>query len=591
MKKAVKIFLSIFVCLLSVIILSSCSDSRDNTVDTTNETLSTEESYSTSGKINDTVEWRYDESTSTFCFFGTGKVTFGHINKDMRHWVRIAENVRFEEGITDAEDYVFSYLDECKSVYIPASYIGTVPKTERIEKFIAAENNPVYSSDENGVLFNQDKTEIICFPACSPIEVYEISEGVTTIRIGAFDKSVNLKNVVIPNSISGISRGAFQESSVYLNPENWEDGLFYAGDCLVEADWETNVEHIVVREGTRRIEAHAFVYCENIKSITVPDSVEIIGAQAFESCPSLENIYIGSGVKEIGDSPFVYDVEGLPCINLESIEVSDENENYTSVDGVLYNKEMTTLIQYPLGKKQQEYVIPDTVTTIGYGAFCHCDELTKLTVGKGITVIDYCLLFGCDNIETVILPETLTVIDSGAFKYSGIKYIDIPDSVTYLGCEAMTACDRLETVNIGKGVSFIHEVAIRGSSLKEIRVDPENEFFTSENGVLYNKDKTELLLYPANKSGDTYRIPSTVKTIKTAAIMSANNLREIYLGSNVERIEDANFYESVPDPERDFHYETNYVVYFDGTEERWNELFVNEYERENIDKSQIRFLQ
>ena len=98
-------------------------------------------------------------------------------------------------------------------------------------------------------------------------------------------------------------------------------------------------------------------------------------------------------------------------------------------------------------------------------------------------------------------------------------------------------------------------------------------------------------MYPDNKSGETYRIPSTVKTIKTAAIMRANNLREIYIGSNVEKIEDANFYESVPDPERDFHYETNYVVYFDGTEERWNELFVNEYERENIDKSKIRFLQ
>lgn len=433
MKKALNIFLPVCLCLLLAVFLPSCSDSQDNLIDTSKETLTAEETYATSGICNDTVEWRYDASTSTFCFFGTGKVTFGHIKKDMSHWISTAEKVRFEEGITDAEYSVFSYFVECKSVYIPASYIGTVPKTERVEKIIVADNNPAYSSDENGVLFNQDKTEIICFPACSPIEVYEIPEGVTTIGVGAFDKSVNLKNVVIPNSISGISRGAFQESSVYLNPENWEDGLFYVGDCLVEADWETNVEHIVVREGTRRIEAHAFVYCENIKSITIPDSVEIIGAQAFESCSSLENIYIGSGVREIGSAPFVFDVEGLPCINLESIEVSDENENYTSVDGVLYNKEMTTLIQYPIGRKQQEYVIPDTVTTIGYGAFCYCDELTKLTVGKGITVIDYCLLFGCDNIETVILPDTLTKIDSGAFKYSGIKYIDIPDSVTYLG--------------------------------------------------------------------------------------------------------------------------------------------------------------
>ncbi len=593
MEKALTIFQSICFCLLLVVFVSSCSNSQANLIDTTTEILVTDKTYKTSGTCNDTVKWRYDASTSTFYYFGTGKITNadGIIESEESYWAKIAENIRFEEGITDAEEHTFWIFDKIKSVYIPASYIGTVPKTEYIEKFIVADNNPKYSSDEYGVLFNQNKTEIIRFPKCSSIEFYEIPEGVLCIGGGAFDESENLKTVTIPESLEDISRTTFKESSVYTNPQNWEEDVFYVGDCLVEVDWETEAEHIIVKEGTRIIEAHAFALCDNVKSIAIPDSVEVIGAQAFESCPSLETVYIGSGVKEIGGAPFVFDVEGLPCSNLKSIEVSKDNKYYTSVDGVLFNKEMTELIQYPIGKKQKEYVIPDSVTKIGVGAFCYCNELTKLTIGKGITVIDNPLLFHCDNIETVILPETITRLDDGAFKYSGIKYIDIPDSVTYLGCEAMIACERLETVIIGKGVSFIHEWAIGGSSLKKINVDSENGNFKSEKGVLFNKDKTELLLYPDDKSGETYRIPASVKTIKIGAIMQAKNLQKIYIGSGVEKIEECNFYESVEDPELEYRNETNYEICYDGTEKQWNELFVSEYEREYIDKTKIIYLQ
>lgn len=594
MKKALIVFCILFICLSTVVYLSSCSHSQGDLVETSTEPPVTEETYKTSGSFNETINWKYDEQTSTFSFYGTGKLERKGsyvVDGDKQHWSHIAENIRLEDGITDISYFSFWIFENAESVYLPTSYEGVIPEIENIEKYIISEDNPKYCSDESGVIFNKKKTEIIRYPKGSPIDVYEIPEGVTRIRNGAFDESRNLKTVIIPKSIGGISSTTFKESSVYLNPENWEDDVFYVDDCLVEVDKETNVEHFIVKEGTRRIEAHAFGLCENIKSITIPDSVEVIGAQAFESCSSLEYIYIGSGVKEIGVAPFVFEVEGSPCINLKNIEVSKDNKKYKSVDGVLFNKEMTELIQYPIGKNQKEYVIPDSVTTSGYGAFCYCDELTKLTVGKGITVIDYCLLFGCDNIETVILPDTLTKLDSGAFKYSGIKYIDIPDSVTYLGCEAMTACKRLKTINIGKGVSIIDESAIWSSSLERINVDPENENFTSENGVLFNKDKTELILYPDNKSEETYRIPANVKTIKLGAIMHAKNLQKIYVGSGVEIIEECNFYESVEDPEVEFRNETKYEIYYGGTEKQWNELFVSEYEREHIDKTKIHFLE
>ncbi len=588
-----KKILFVCVCLSLILLFSSCSENEDIQSDTTTEDLVTEENYSTSGTFSDTIKWRYDESNSSFLIYGTGKFERrgGVIPQNESHWSGIAETIRIEEGITDSDKFAFWLFDNVKTVCLPSSYVGYIPDMKKIEKYIVAENNPKYSSDENGVLFNADQTEIIRYPKGSPVEIYEIPEGVISIRSGAFKESKNLKTVIIPQSLDNVPKAAFEESSVYSNPKNWEDDIFYVDTCLVEVNWKTEAEHIAVKEGTRIIEAHAFALCKNIKSITIPDSVEIIGAQAFESCSSLESVYIGSGVKKIGGAPFIFDVEGKPCSKLKNIEVSKDNKNYISVDGVLFNKGMTELIQYPIGKNQKEYIISDSVTKIGYGAFCFCDELIKLTVGKGITVIDDCLLFGCDNIETVILPETLTKLDGGAFKYSGIKYIDIPDSVTFLGCEAMTACDRLETVDVGKGVSFIDGCAIGGQSLKKINVDRKNEHFSSRDGVLFNKDKTELLLYPANKSGETYRIPESVKTIKHAAIMQARNLKEIYVGSGVEKIEGYNFCESVEDPELDFRYETNYEIFFDGTEKQWNELLEDEYSAEYIDKSKINFLQ
>lgn len=591
MKKVWIIFCLLCVCLLSVMLFSSCTDGDDGLDNTRTEEVITEETYGTSGSFNETVSWKYDEATDTLYFYGTGKVekSADVDGSDAYQWRGLAENIHFEEGINDADEDIFLVLGNVKSVYLPSTYYGSVPEIKNIEKYIVADNNPQYSSDENGVLFNGDKTKIIRYPKCSPIEIYEIPEGVTSIGYGAFDESENLKSVKIPDSLEYVSASVFKESSVYSNPENWEGDIFYVDTCLADADWETKTEHIIVRDGTKTIASGAFAHCNNIKTITVPDSVKTIGAQAFKGCSSLERVYIGSGVEAVGDLLFSDDIEWSPCSSLKSIEVSKDNKNFTSVDGVLFNKEMTELIQYPTGKKQNEYVIPDSVTSIGFNAFCFCTGLTKLVVGKGITVIDYTMIFHSDSIETVILPETVTRLEHGAFKYSGLKYIDIPDSVTYLGLEAMTGCERLETVNIGKGVSEIHECAIGSSSLKAINVHPENKFYSSERGVLFNKAKTELLQYPASKDVEIYYIPESVTTIKNAAIMEACNLQKIYVGSNVKKIERANFYANIEDDKLGYITETSYEIFYDGTEEQWNKLFVNEYEREEIDKTKVNF--
>lgn len=581
------------VCTLLIVCLASCSESKnDIPTQSATEARVTEEAISTIGIYNDKINWRYDASTATLHFIGTGKMERelnSTVDGDRQYWERIAENIRLENGITDLSYNSITFYNSAKTLFLPASYVGELPEKDNLEKYIVDENNPVYSSDEHGVLFNKDKTQLIRYPRNNRAEIYSVPDGVTKILSNAFDSSRYLKNLTLPESVTSFPCTGFEDSSLYANPDNWEGDVFYVGDCLVSVDSETQAEHIIVKKGTRIINPYAFIHCKNIRSVTVPDSVKAIGTQAFDSCISLEKVYIGSGVETIGAIPFYHDIEGLPCESLESIEVSKDNKYYTSVDGVLFTKDMTALIQYPIAKEQNEYVIPDSVTKIGHGAFFECHKLKKLTIGKGMTIIDFIMLFGSESIETVILPETLTKLDGGAFKYSGIKYIDIPDSVTYLGSEAMTGCKRLETINIGKGVSYIDEAAIWSTALKEIKVDKDNKYFCDENGVLFSKDKTVLICYPPRKSGEVYHLPSTVRTIGCNAVQQADYLNEIHVGTNVEKIERGNFYSNTAYYE--YGYETPYTVYYEGTQKQWESLFEHSYEMKNIDKSKVIFLQ
>lgn len=575
----------LLICTVILLLFVSCNKSSTDNQTSAEPVLS--------GNFQNSINWRYDTETSTFYLCGTGKiepqnpVTEGNTAARL---FRQAEHICFEEGITDANMYLFQTDCMMKTLTLPSSYIGELPDTYNIEKFTVADENPKYRSDEFGVIFDKEKSELVRFPCASSVESYDIPEGTKEIADGAFDNAKNLCFVTIPQSIKSVSCSNFKKSGVYVNPSNWDDKILYIGDHLVNVDSNTTAEHITVREGTRVIESGAFAKCYNIKSIAIPDSVEIIGDQAFDSCTSLEKIYIGSGVKEIGIAPFVFEIEGGPCEKLEEIEVSKENKHYVSIDSVLYTKDMTTLIQYPLGKKQDVFTIPDSVTEIGYGAFTYANNLKKLVFGKGIPVIDDILVFGCDNLETVILSDTVTKIDSGAFKFSGIKYIDIPDSVTYIGCEAMTACHRLETINIGKGVSEIHEWAIYGSSLKEINVDSENEYFTSRDGILYNKDLTELYLYPDSKKENEFYIPETVVTIKDGAFGNAKNLKKLYIGKNVKKVEINNFYGYIYEDGEPTDTVTPYDIYYKGTEETWESLFNDKSNLNDIDETKIHFV-
>ena len=196
---------------------------------------------------------------------------------------------------------------------------------------------------------------------------------------------------------------------------------------------------------------YAFSDCDNLTSVTIPDSVTSIGQNAFQNCDALTRVTIGKGVTSIGAEAFGY------CDSLTSIAVNYSNITYScDEDGVLFNKDKTELIQYPRGKARTNYIIPDSVTSIGDNAFLQCDSLTSITIPHRVTSIGVDAFMDCDSLTSVTIPDSVTSIGSSVFyDCDGLTSITIPDSVTSIGSSVFYDCDGLTSITIPDSINYI----------------------------------------------------------------------------------------------------------------------------------------
>ena len=328
----------------------------------------------------------------------------------------------------------------------------------------------------------------------SQLSIPEELDGYSVSSIGytAFSGCTSLKKVTIPDSVTDIGSSAFEGctnlasiaipdgvntigGNAFYNTvwyDNQSDGVVYAGKVAYtyKGKMPENTT-ITLIDGTVGIAAFAFSEYENLTNITIPDSVMCIEGGAFSGCTSLTSITIPDGVTEIGWGVF------FDCRNLHSIDV------------------------------------PNSVTNIGVIAFSGCENLENITIPDKVTSIGYNAFYGCKSLVSISIPNTVTSIGMTAFaECTNIENITIPESVTNIGNGAFTGC-------IG---------------LTNIYVAENNPEYSSVDGALLNKDKTELIQCPAGKT--EYTIHGSVTSIRYGAFLDCINLKNVSIPNSVTDI-------------------------------------------------------
>ena len=322
------------------------------------------------------------------------------------------------KGVYNIGSWAFEHCRALNNVTIPASvnFIGTAPFQfcTALTSINVDATNSLFSS-ASGVLFDKNLITLIEFPA-GRSGSYTIPSSVRIIRSFAFYGSTNLTGITIPNAITNI-------------PD------------------------------------HSFHSCSSLSYVSMPDNVNSIGGYSFYGCTSLTNIFVPPSVTSILTSAFAY------CTRLTSITVDPVNSIYQSLNGVLFDKTASTLIQYP-GGKIGGYGIPFGVTTIAGGSFDTCVNLTSVTIPNSVTSLGSFAFRGCTGLTNLTIPDSVTNIGSAAFDSCGqMRSVTFGNNVATLGFQAFWRCTNLTSVTLGSALTSIPYTAFyKCSSLSSITI-------------------------------------------------------------------------------------------------------------------------
>jgi serine/threonine protein kinase len=410
------------------------------------------------------------------------------------------------------------------------------PEIEIISTYVTEEDEKDAWTDEFGVKYSKDGKKLI---DCTDdnLTSYTIRQGTRIICDGAFFFVRSLQSVTIPDSVTSIG-----------------DSVFWFCSSL---------QSVIIPDSVTSIGDNAFMNCSSLQSVTIPDFVTSIGDSAFSECKSLQSVIIPDSVTIIKGNPF----PACPA------KVINHSNHFTIFEGNLYTSDRRKLISY-LSKGEhfiisdsvtsigdgafedcwslQSVTIPDSVTSIGESAFDGCKALQSVTIPDSVTSIGESAFDGCKALQSVTIPDSVTSIGDSAFSCSSLQSVAIPDSVTSIGDNAFWGCSSLQSVSIPDSVTSIGDSAFyRCLSLQSVTIP--DSVTSIGNGAFNDCSSLQSVTIPDSVTSigdDAFRgceslqsvtIPDSVTSIGDDAFRGCESLQSVTIPGSVTSIGDDAF--------------------------------------------------
>ncbi len=447
---------------------------------------------------------------------------------------------------------------------------------------ITVDENNNYFSSADGVLFNKDMTALLLYPSQKEGSAYTLPDTVKRIGKTAFANSM-LESISLPPSVSVIEFGAFWQcydlseinvdpASVYLTSI---DGVLFSknGKVLIAYPSANPNESYTVPSGTAHIGDGAFNGCSTLANVVISDGAAYIGHSAFIDCTSLKTVVLPGSIKEMSDWSFA------GCAGLETLTFNGTVSTWNKI-------RKASSWGFLSGTETEVGTFEVAFTNISFSAsssgLCG-DSLTWSIDGTGTLSVSgtgAMYNYKADSVITppwnsrkgeirnVVIGEGVTSIGDYAFEScTNIQNVMLADSVVYIGENAFALCSSLGSVTLPESLNSLHALSFRDCySLYEIKVDDNNNYFSSVGGVLFNKDKTVLLRYPPNNAENAYIVPESVRVIAAQAF-AYSPITVVNIPSGVSMIDMNAFFAS----------DRLATIRFIGTERQWKTVVGGEY--------------
>ena len=463
------------------------------------------------------------------------------------------------------------------------TYTILTDDTIKITKYKGTDESIVIPSEIDG-----KKVTVIgssAFYGFKSLKNIEIPDGITSIENYAFCQCWSITSLSVPESVTSIGTGAFRfcgdlkEIKLPSNLTVLSDSLFGADanlEYITFGDAE-KTDTVIIPETVQKIGNYVFMNCEKIKNINLPANLKSIGKTCFQGCISLTGLFIPQSVESIGGGIFA------DCDALQSVEIEDENNNFIFKDGILYDVKNGILVSAVNSLIPEKVIVDECTKTIDYSAFADCNNLYEIEIPQGVVNIGEKAFARLDNLKNIDIPDSVTNITTLAFyRCNGLVSVQVPGSVTAIKNGTFRECNNLKKVILNEGVAKIEGSAfVFCSSLEQIKLPqslmsigsgafdnctslisvelPDNAIISSnafkecknlsdivisdtnnnyivKNGILYNKNMTRILCYPAGIKDTEFFVPDTVKTIGDFAFYGTKALESINIPDSVTNI-------------------------------------------------------